>query len=265
MTAPSTMTTGDGHRIAYRFDGPDDAPVLMLSNSIATTLRMWDADIPALTQTHRVLRYDLRGHGGSSVPAGAYSIDRLARDVIELLDHLALPVVTFVGLSLGGFVGQWLGIHAPERIDRLVLANTSPQLGPAAAFDEQIAEVLAAPDNAASADRFLHNWFPSELIDAGDPRLEPFRADLLALDPVGLAGCLAAVRDADFRRTVQLVEAPTLVIAGEFDGVTVPEHGAQIAAEVPGAQLVTLPVVHLANVERPEAFHAAVSGFLGGA
>ena len=131
MTNPSFFTTGDGCRLAYCIDGPADAPTLVLSNSIGTTLRMWDGQIPTLATRYRVLRYDLRGHGGSDVPVGAYSFDRLGRDVVELLDALGIDAVTFCGLSLGGFIGQWLGIHVPERIETLILANTSPYLGPA--------------------------------------------------------------------------------------------------------------------------------------
>ncbi|TKB87564.1 MAG: alpha/beta fold hydrolase, partial [Mesorhizobium sp.] len=116
------VTVGDGTRIAYRVDGDAGRPVLMLSNSIATTLRMWDMQVDELSKHFRVLRYDFRGHGGSGVPAGAYSLDRLGRDVIELLDALGIERVHFLGLSLGGFVGQWLGIHAPERIERLILS-----------------------------------------------------------------------------------------------------------------------------------------------
>ena len=119
------FTAGDGCRIAYRWDGPQDAPVLVLANSIATTLHMWDGQIAALTAHFRVLRYDLRGHGDSDAPAGDYSMDRLGRDVLELLDAVGVLRAHFLGLSLGGFVGQWLGIHAPERIGRLILSNTS--------------------------------------------------------------------------------------------------------------------------------------------
>ena len=127
----SIFTTGDGCHIAYRFDGPADNPVLVLSNSIGTTLNMWDKQIPDLSKHFRVLRYDTRGHGSSEVPRGAYSVDRLGRDVIELLDSLKISRVHFCGLSLGGIVGQWLGIHTPDRIDRLILCNTASFLGPA--------------------------------------------------------------------------------------------------------------------------------------
>lgn len=269
MTASSASTdaagrilTGDGARIAYRLDGEPGLPVLVLSNSIATDLHMWDAQIPALSRHFRVLRYDARGHGGSDSPAGAYSLDRLGRDVLELLDALGLERVHFLGLSLGGFVGQWLAVHAPERIDRLVLSNTAAHLGPAAVFDERIREARAATGMQAIGDRFLRDWFPASMLDAADPRVAPFRATLSKQDAVGLAGNFAAVRDADLRRTIALIAAPTLVIAGESDPVTLAAHGRAIAATIPGARFVLLPVVHMANVESADAFERAVLDFL---
>jgi 3-oxoadipate enol-lactonase len=265
MTDLSYVTTGDGCRLAYRLDGPGDAPVVVLSNSIATTLRMWDRQIAALAERYRVLRYDTRGHGASDAPGGAYSFDRLGRDVIELLDALGIETVTFCGLSFGGLIGQWLGVHAPERIERLVLANTSSYLGPAEQWDQQINTVLAREDMNPIARIFLTNWFPSRMLEQDDELIAPFREDLLAMNPQGLAGCFAAIRDADMRRTIRLIACPTLVIAGEHDQVTLPEHGKAIADTIPGAQLVMLPVVHLSNVERPEAFLAAVFAFLDSA
>jgi 3-oxoadipate enol-lactonase len=127
----TSIMTGDGARIAYRIDGHDNEPTLILSNSIATTMGMWDLQIPELSRHFRVVRYDARGHGESSVPVGAYSIDRLGRDVIELMDALRIDRAHFLGLSLGGFVGQWLGVHTPARVDRLILSNTASYLGPA--------------------------------------------------------------------------------------------------------------------------------------
>jgi len=261
-TASTHILTGDGVRIAYRFDGDAGLPVLVLSNSIATDLHMWDAQIPALSAHFRVLRYDARGHGASDAPPGAYSLDRLGRDVLELLDALGLERVHFLGLSLGGYVGQWLGVHAPERIERLVLSNTSSHLGPAAVFDQRIREVHAATDLGAIAERFLRDWFPAPMLAADDPRVAPLRATLLAQSAAGLAGSFAAVRDADLRRSAGLIAAPTLVIAGESDPVTLPEHGRLLAETVPGARLLMLPAVHMANIECAEAFERAALGFL---
>ncbi|RKH33721.1 3-oxoadipate enol-lactonase [Corallococcus praedator] len=259
---PSFITTGDGVRIAYRFDGALQKPVLLLSNSIGTNLRMWDAQVPALTEHFRLLRYDARGHGASGVPTGPYSLDRLGRDVVELLDASGLQRVHVLGLSLGGFVAQWLGIHAPERVDRLVLANTAAYLGPAQQWDRAIAELLAAPDMRATAEMFLRNWFPAAMLEANDKVVEPFRRTLLATRREGVAGSWAAVRDADLRRTLTLIRNPTLVIAGEHDTVTSARHGEEIASAIPGARLEVLPAVHLSNVERPAEFLKAVVGFL---
>lgn len=256
------FVTGDGVRIAYRIDGPADKPALVLSNSIATTMHMWDAQVPALSRHFRVIRYDTRGHGASDAPAGAYSFDRLGRDVVELLDALKIRKAHFLGLSLGGLIGQWLGIHTPERIDRLILSNTSAYLGPAEQWDQRIAALLEAKDMSSTADMFISNWFPKKMLDANDARVQPFRAMVLATDRQGLAGAFAAVRDADMRRTVALIERPTLVIAGRDDTVTLASHSELIAAAVPNSKLVVLPTVHLPNVEQPGEFLDVVFDFL---
>jgi 3-oxoadipate enol-lactonase len=256
------ITTGDGIRLAYRFDGPADRPVLLLSNSIGTDLRMWDMTVPRLAEHFRVLRYDARGHGASDAPSGAYSVDRLGRDVVELLDALGIGRVHMLGLSLGGIVAQWLAIHVPERIDRLVLSNTAAHIGPPQYFDQAIAELRKAPDMQAATETFLRNWFPARMLEANDPAVAPFRRTLLATPREGVIGGWAAVRDADLRRTITLITHPTLVIAGRHDTVTSLQHGEEIAAAVPGAQLRVLDTVHLANVEQPDAFLEAVLDFL---
>jgi len=258
----ASITTGDGVRIAYRFDGEQGLPVLLLSNSIGTDLHMWDGQVPALTEHFRLLRYDARGHGASDVPSGPYSLDRLGRDVVELLDALGLRRVHLLGLSLGGIVAQWLGIHVPERVDRLVLSNTAAYLGPPQQWDAPIAELLAAPDMRATADMFLRNWFPAHMLQAGDEVVEGIRRTLLATRREGVAGSWAAVRDYDLRRTASLIRNPTLVVAGEHDTVTSAAHGKELATIVPGARYTELPTVHLANVERPAEFLDAVVPFL---
>ncbi|MBP0580362.1 alpha/beta fold hydrolase [Labrys sp. LIt4] len=258
----SFLTTGDGVRIAYTIDGPDDRPALVLSNSIGTTLHMWDLQIPELSKHFRVVRYDFRGHGASDVPPGAYSDGRLGRDVLELMDWLGIERAHFLGLSLGGFVGQWLAIHAPERVERLILSNTAAYLGSAAYFDKAIAAVLAAPDMTETAETFLGNWFPKAMVEANGPAIQAFRKMLLNTSRQGLAGNWAAVRDADLRRTIALIAAPTLVIAGEFDTVTSLGKSQEIAATIPGARLKVLPAVHLSNIEFSQEFMAEVLSFL---
>lgn len=204
----------------------------------------------------------MRGHGASDVPAGDYSLPRLGRDVVEMMDTLGIGRAHFLGLSLGGFVGQWLGIHAPERIARLVLSNTSSYLGPARQIDERIVSVREPANLAETAETFLRNWFPQSMLNDRDAAVETFRGMLLAMNPHGIAAALAAVRDTDLRRTISLIECPTLVIAGRDDTVTAASHGELIAATIPGARLVVLPTVHLPNIERPREFRDAVMGFL---
>ncbi len=258
----TTITLGDGTRLRYHLQGPEAAPVLVLSNSIATTSAMWDRTVPMLTGDFRVLRYDTRGHGASDAPAGAYSIERLGRDVIELLDELRIDRAHFCGLSLGGMIGQWLAVHAPDRVDRLILANTSAYLGPTGQWDSRIKSLLSGEDLADTADRFLRNWFPTRLL-ADEQIVAPFRDAITHMSRIGLAGCLSAVRDFDMRRSVTLTENPTLVVIGEYDTVCLPEHGEFLARAVRRGEVAVLPVTHLSNVEAPQAFVDVVRRFLG--
>ncbi len=262
MTETCHFTAGDGCRIAYQLTGGADRPVLVLSNSIATSLHMWDGQVQTLSEAYRVLRYDFRGHGKSDTPAGAYSVDRLGRDVIELLDSLEIKQAHFCGLSMGGWVGQWLAVHAPDRIGRLILSNTAAYLGPPSNFDAQIRAVLAVKDMADTADQFMRNWFPASMLAGPNEIVDTFRRMVLATPPRGLAGCFAALRDCDLRRTIALIKAPTLVIGGIDDKVTLASHSEEIAATIPGAKLVLMPGVHMLNVERPAEFLGTVTSFL---
>jgi 3-oxoadipate enol-lactonase len=156
----------------------------------------------------------------------------------------------------------WLGIHVPERIERLILSNTSAFISPAAQFDDWIAAVLAASDMSETAERFLRSWFPAEMLQPESEDVAPFHAMLLATHQHGLAGCYAAVRDMDMRRTAALIQSPTLVIGGKFDTVKLPAHSKHIAATIPAAKLLLLPAVHLSNIEYPVEFLKAVLDFL---
>lgn len=262
MTDTHMFATGDGCRIAYRFDGSEARPTLILSNSIATTLHMWNDQVAALAEHFHVLRYDTRGHGDSDAPAGAYSLDHLGQDVLELMDELNIERAHFCGLSLGGFVGQWLGAHAPERLDRLVLSNTSPYLGPAPQWDALIDTVLRERDMPAMAEMFMGNWFPPRMMTEQADVVQRFHDMVLTTSPEGLAGCFAVVRDADLRRTNAVIPVPTLVIAGADDAVTLASHGEQIAEAIPAAHLIVMPGVHMLNVEREQDFVGAIVSFL---
>jgi 3-oxoadipate enol-lactonase len=255
------IVTGDGCRLAYRLDGPDAAPVVMLSNSLGTTHEMWAAQMPALSGRFRVLRYDSRGHGASDAPPGAYSIDRLGRDAVELLDALDIPRASFCGLSMGGMVGQWLGVRAPERLAGLVLANTAAYMGPPSAWQGRIATVREHGMTALT-DAVLQRWFTPGFLARAPEAVAPVRAMLLACKPEGYVGCCAAIRDMDQRPTARLIVVPTLLIAGAHDPATPPSDAAQLNAAIAGSRIVSLDAAHLSNIEQPAAFNAAIMAFV---
>lgn len=255
------FTTDDGCRIAYRFDGPEGAPVLLLSNSLGTTMEMWAPQMAAFTRRFRVLRYDSRGHGQSDSPAGAYSMDRLGRDAVLLLDAVGVERADFCGLSKGGMVGQWLGFRAPEQIGKLILANTSAYMGPPSGWQTRIEGVLRngmGPLAEASIARWFTPDFPSRAPDA----VAPIREMLLACDPSGYAGCCAAIRDMDLRPTAALIVPPTLVIAGSQDPSTSVADGRWLADRAKDGRLVELDAAHLSNVEQAQAFADIVLDYL---
>src|SRR6266851_2968507 len=148
----------EGGQIHYRLDGKDESPVLALSNSLGTDLSMWDAQVPAFTEHYRVLRYDSYGHGASTFAGGGFRIDRLGQDVVGLLDHLGIATVSFCGLSVGGMVGQWLGLNAPERFNKLVLCSTAAKIGNEEIWNSRIEGVRKNGVRSIS-DAILQRWF----------------------------------------------------------------------------------------------------------
>lgn len=251
----------DGCRIRYRLDGPSDAPVLMLSNSLGTPLEMWEPQVKGFAERFRVLRYDSRGHGASDAPPGPYTIERLGRDALALLDALGFSRASFCGLSMGGMVGMWLGVHAPERIDRLVLSNTAAIQGSAELWNGRISAVRAG-GMAAVADATIERWFTPAFRAAQRETIEAIRAMILSTPPEGYASCCAAIREMDQRSSLPRIGAPTLVVVGSSDSGTTPAQGEAIASAIPGAQLLTLDAAHLSNVEQAATFTDAVLRFL---
>ncbi|HST25467.1 MAG TPA: 3-oxoadipate enol-lactonase [Gaiellaceae bacterium] len=242
----------------HRFDGPEDAPVLLLSNSLGTTHAMWEPQLPAFAEHFRVLRYDRRGHGRSAVPPGPYSIPELAADVTELLDSLELERVSYCGLSIGGMDAMWNAVNAPERIDRLALCSTSPWMPPRELWDERAA-LVRAEGTAAVAHATMERWFSPEFRAAEPETVARVRAMVAETPAEGYAACCEAIREWDFREELGRISAPTLVLSAEDDPSTPPDHGRLIADGIPGAGFSVLPGAwHLANVEQPEAFTEAV-------
>lgn len=243
--------------VSYRLEGPEDAPVLVLSNSLGATLGMWDEQAPALRERFRLLRYDARGHGGSPAPPGPYTIGDLGRDVLSLLDGLGTERASFCGLSIGGMTGVWLASEVPERFERLALLCTAAKLDPEA-WQERARKVRAG-DVGAVADAVVERWFTPEF-RASRPETSAWAVRMLReTDPEGYAGCCEAIRDMDLRDRLGRIEAPTLVVSGAEDPATPPEHGELIRGSIPDASFEVIPhAAHLANVEQPEAVTRAI-------
>jgi 3-oxoadipate enol-lactonase len=241
--------------------GPDDAPVLVLSNSLGTTTAMWDPQVPTLAERLRVVRYDHRGHGGSPVPPGPYDLADLGADALALLDRLGVERVHWCGLSLGGMVGMWLAINAPERIDRLVLCCTSARLGPPSMWAERAATVRAEGVEAI-ADAGIGRWLTPGFIEREPAVAADVRAMLAATPAEGYAACCAAIEHMDLLDELGAVRAPTLVIAGTQDPATPPEHAERIVARIPGARLELVDAAQLATIEQPAAMTELIAGHL---
>jgi 3-oxoadipate enol-lactonase len=248
-------------RIHYELAGPANAPVVMFSNSLGATLSMWDAQMPEVTKKFRVLRYDKRGHGQSSVPPGPYTVEQLGRDAVALLDFLKLDTVHFCGLSLGGQTGMWLGLNAPKRLKKLVLCNTGAKIGAPEAWNSRIDAVRKGGMQAISA-AVIERWFTAGFRAKEPAVVSKIQQALESNSPEGYTGCCAAVRDFDCREKLGAIQTPTLVIAGAHDPATPPADGRFVAEKIPGSHYVELEAAHLSNIEDRDRFTVEVGKFL---
>ena len=254
------LHTANDDRHYYRLEGREDRPVLMLAHSLGQDHGMWEAQALELAARFRVLRYDIRGHGASAVTAGEYSIEQLGRDALGLAGALGIDRFAFCGLSLGGMIALWLASHAAERLTAVVLANTSARPG-AERMEARRQAVISGGMNAV-ADTVMGRFFSARSRAANPPLVATARHTLLATDPVGYAGCCAAIRDFDVTARLDSIRVPTLVIDGEHDeSLPWAGHGELLAA-IPGAEVVHLPTAHLSNLEAPRSFTAAITKFL---
>lgn len=242
-------------------EGPEGAPVLILSNSLGSNLRMWDPQMPELSRHFRVIRYDSRGHGKSAAPEGPYSLEQLGRDALAILDALGVQRANWMGLSKGGGVGQWLLIHAPDRIERAVLANTAAKFGSPDVWNERL-RVVREHGLGGLVEGTIDRWFTRGFQESAPEAVAQIRESFLATPAAGWAACASALRDVDFREALRAVKNPVLVVAGKHDVGTPPEAGREIADAIQGAQYVELDAAHLSNIEDAEAFNRAVVEFL---
>jgi 3-oxoadipate enol-lactonase / 4-carboxymuconolactone decarboxylase len=254
--------TANGVRLFYRLEGSPANPVLVFSHSIGTDHAMWAPQAADLLPHFRILRYDTRGHGASDSPPGEYSVETLSVDLLALADALTVDRFAFCGLSMGGAIGQWIAINAPERLTSLVLANTTPQFSPRSNWETRIQKVSQG-GMASIADLALRRFFSPEALARPEPHVESIRSVLLGTNPVGYLGCCAALRDVDFRQQLASIRTPALIVSADRD-VSTPwqGHNELLARDIHGAKVVHLPAAHLSNLERPRSFTAALVDFL---
>lgn len=248
-------------QICYELTGPEAAPLLVFSNSLGTDLSMWDLQAAALACEFRILRYDMRGQGNSSVIPGDGSIDRLGLDFIGLIDALNLKRMIFCGLSMGGMIGMWLGVNAPERLDALVLCNTAAKIGTKATWNTRISSVRQGGMKSVSS-AVIERWFTPEFRAASSAIVSRARTMLEASPVEGYVACCAAIRDMDQTNSISRISVRTLVVAGSEDAVTPPQEGRFLVDHIRGSQYVELDAAHLSNLEQSDAFTSALRDFL---
>jgi 3-oxoadipate enol-lactonase len=250
-----------GFPLHVEVEGRQNAPALMLSNSLCTDLRMWDDQIPAFTERFRVVRYDRRGHGRSGVPNGPYSVDDFGRDALAIMDGLGLGTVHWCGLSMGGMVGQWLGANAPERIDKLVMSNTHSYYADKAVWDQRM-KLARENGMAAAAGPAMERWFTKEARERRPDKVALIQRMFAETSLDGYLACCTAIRNMDMRPTHPRIKAPTLVIVGLQDPATPPAAGEEVARRIAGATLATIDASHLSNIGQPKAYADLVLNFL---
>jgi len=251
----------DGARISYTVTGPAGAPVLLLINSIGTTRELWAPQVDAFNRAYRLIRYDARGHGASSVPSGDYTIGQLGRDALAILDAERAGTASVCGISLGGLTAMWMGVHAPRRVVSLILANTAARIGSVQSWTDRMA-LVREHGMSGVADLALPRWFSSGFAERHPATLERFRTMIEGCAAEGYLGCCAALRDEDLRESISGIRCPVLAVAGRTDLATPVDALQDIHARIAESRMVTLDASHLSNVEQAEAFTSAVLNFL---
>ncbi|MEO5582717.1 MAG: 3-oxoadipate enol-lactonase [Saprospiraceae bacterium] len=247
----------------FKLQGTPNSPVLILSNSLGADLHMWEDLLPYLLPYFRVLQYDTRGLGLSEVTPDPYTIDLLGNDVIILMDQLNIREAYFCGLSLGGLIGQWLALHKPDRIKKIILSNTAAKIGDDARWNTRI-ETISSEGLNSIADEMMERWFTPAFRQLNSVRVNMIRQSFVISDPTGYCNCCIAIRDADFTNQISTIIIPTLIIAGDEDPVTTVDHAMYLKESINNSKLLGLPAKHLSATELPKVFAETLVDFLVG-
>jgi len=253
----------NGLNFNYTIDGTEGAPWLVFSNSLATTVAMWDEQAAALKGKYRVLRYDQRGHGGTDAPAGRYAFDTLIADAVALMDALGIRKANFGGLSMGGATALGLAQQHPDRVERIIVCDSGCMSTPQSTQQWEERIVVAQKEGMeALVEPTMARWFPPETLKANPPHLAKVRGMIRATAVNGFIGCAAALADHNYNAKVATVKCPTLFIVGEKDGPA-PAAMKDMHARLPGSRYVELPGAgHISNMDRPAEFTKAIADFL---
>ena len=252
----------NGVDIAYRFDGPENGRVLLVANSLMANGSMWDWNVPAFADRYRILRYDKRGHGRSSVVPGPYSIAQLADDAAGLLDALQIEKAHFMGLSIGGMIGQQLGARYPERVYSLALCNTASEMPPRSLWEDRF-QTARTQGLAGLVDGTISRWFTAPFIERAPHDIEKVRQMILGTNVDGYIACGSAVRDMAQSTMLLKIKTPTLVLSGRHDPACTVDQGTVLNRLIDGSRMVIIEdAAHLSNIEQPAQFNQAVRAFI---
>ncbi len=248
--------------VAYKLEGPPGKPIVLMSNSLMSDHSMWDPTVPALLNHYRLLRYDTRGHGQTTVTAGPYSIAQLADDAVGLMDALGIASAHIMGLSMGGMIAQQIGARYPDRVESLLLCDTASEMPPRSMWEERLA--IARKDGIPGlAESTIKRWFTAPFIERAPEAIAKVRAMILTTPLEGYINCASAVRDMAQTTMLLKIKAPTLVITGRQDPACTVEQSTVLHRMIDTSKMVVIEnAAHLSNIEQPEVFNREIRAFL---
>jgi 3-oxoadipate enol-lactonase len=254
----------NGIKMNFELSGKKDAPIIVLSHSLSCSINMWDSQMEALKPHYQVLRYDTRGHGKTDAPSGKYTFDMLGEDAICLLDALGIDVVHWVGLSMGGMIGQCLALNYADRLHSLTLCDTTAIMSDdrQPVWQDHIDTALNQGMQSL-VQSTMERWFTAPYLSKNPPKVQLIRRQFLETPVAGYVGCSEAIRAVNYLEQLHQINKPTLIMVGEKDLGTPVTASQAMHERIPNSRLVVLPsAAHLSNVEQPEAFNEALMGFL---